>query len=76
MLPMSYTTTLVPRTKKSAYQRPYKSRRQRGNVDRRRDDEASDRKFLVRAAIAAGLVLAVALSFVLKGMLDPGASSP
>lgn len=63
---MLHTSTFVPAAKKSAYQRPHKSRQQRREADRRKYDEASDRKFLIQAAIAAGLVLLVALTFVLK----------
>jgi len=72
---MAYPTSPVPATKKSTYQRPYKSRRQRRGADQHKYDEASDRKFLLRAAVAAGLVLTVALSFVLKGMMDSDANS-
>ncbi|WP_426058384.1 hypothetical protein [Hymenobacter sp. B1770] len=56
--------------KKSAFQRPYKSRSQRREIDRRKHDEAKDSKFLIRVAIAVGLVLVVALGFAIKGVAD------
>ena len=55
---------------KTAYQRPYKTRRQRREVDRRKYDEAKDRQFLVRMGVAIGLLLVVAIGFALKGMVD------
>jgi hypothetical protein len=66
---MSYST-LIPMVKKSAFERPYKSRSQRREIDRRKHDEAKDYKFLVRVAIAVGLVLVVALGFAIKGVAD------
>ena len=66
---MSYTTLDSP-AKKSAYQRPYKTRSQRREVDRRKHDEAKDYQFLIRVAIAIGLVAVVALGFVIKGLAD------
>ncbi|SFQ30654.1 hypothetical protein SAMN04515668_1808 [Hymenobacter arizonensis] len=56
--------------KKSAFQRPYKSRSERREIDRRKHDEAKDYKFLIRVAIAIGLVLVVALGFAITGVVD------
>lgn len=64
---MSYTVT-APASKKSAYQRPYKSRHQRRETDRRKSDEATDYKFLIRIGVAIGLVVALALGIAVKGM--------
>ena len=66
---MPYTVT-APKSKKSAYRRPYKSRRERREVDRRKHDESKDSKFLFRVALGIGLVLLVAWAFVLKGTMD------
>ena len=57
-------------TKKGAYQRPYKSRSQRREADRRKHDEANDYRFLIRVAVAVGLLVVVALGFAAKGMMD------
>ena len=66
---MSYTTTVsVPQ--KSAYKRPYKTRSQRRHDDRKKYDESSDRKFLWRVAGAIGILLAIALGFMVKGATD------
>ncbi|MFC6222120.1 hypothetical protein ACFP2F_02615 [Hymenobacter artigasi] len=67
---MSYTTEL-PTVQKSAYKRPYKSRQQRRETDRRKHDESSDVKFLVRVGVGVALVLALALAFMLKGAMSP-----
>lgn len=66
---MSNTTTSSV-SQKSAFKRPYKSRSQRRETDRRKYDESKDRRFLVRAAVGVGLVLVLALSFALKGLMD------
>ena len=66
---MSHTIT-SPATKKAAYQRPYKSRSQRREIDRRKYEEAKDYQFLKRAALAVGLLVVIALSFFVKGMID------
>ncbi|WP_310393012.1 hypothetical protein [Hymenobacter sp.] len=55
---------------KSAYQRPYKSRGQRREADRRKTDEARDYKFLIRAASVVGFLLVVALAFAVTGFVD------
>ena len=62
------STTFTPSAQKSAYQRPYKSRSQRRHIDRRKHDEANDYKFLIRVAVAIGLVAVVAIGFAIKGM--------
>ncbi len=66
---MSYST-LAPVANKSAYQRPYKSRSQRREVDRRKHDESKDYKFLMRVAFAIGLVAVVAIVFAITGMTN------
>ena len=66
---MSNFTSFSPTTKK-AYKRPYKSRGQRREVDRRKYDESSDHRFLIRVAVALGLLLALVVGFVAKGLTD------
>jgi hypothetical protein len=62
------SSTLVPAAKKSAYQRPYKSRSQRREIDRRKHDETKDRKFLIRIAAVVGLIVVLAVAFAITGM--------
>ncbi|WP_345120084.1 hypothetical protein [Hymenobacter antarcticus] len=69
---MSKTAT-SPVTHRAAYQRPYKSRQQRRESDRRKTDESSDYKFLLRVGAGIAIVLAMVLGFVLKGMMDRNA---
>ena len=57
-------------TEKSAYKRPYKSRSQRRETDRRKHDEATDYRFLIRVAVAVGLLVVLALGFAAKGLMD------
>ena len=57
-------------TRKSAYQRPYKSRSQRREIARRKHDESGDYKFLLRVAGVIGFLLLVALGFAVKGMAE------
>ena len=55
---------------RTAYQRPYKSRQQRREADRRKTDESTnDYKFLLRAGTGIAIVLALVLGFMLKGIL-------
>lgn len=63
---MSNTVT-ARAEKKSAYQRPYKTRGERREIDRRKHDEAKDHKFLWRVFMGAGVLLAIALAFALRG---------
>ena len=75
---MSQTDT-VPVAHRTAYQRPYKTRQQRRETDRRKTDESNNNyKFLLRAGAGIAIVLALALGFVLKGMVgsdsDQGAA--
>jgi hypothetical protein len=72
---MPYTKP-TPSSLKPAFQRPYQSRGQRREADRRKHDEANDFRFLMRAAIAVGLVIALAMGFALKGALDREDASP
>ena len=58
-------------TKKAAYKRPYKSRQQRREADRRKFDGSNDSRFLMRVAVGVGLLLALVLAFMLKGVKDP-----
>ncbi|OGX80988.1 hypothetical protein [Hymenobacter glacialis] len=62
--------TIHPSSNKTAYQRPYKSRSERRQADRRKHDESGDYKFLVRVGIAIGLVIAVVLGFVITGLAE------
>ncbi|GAB3649917.1 hypothetical protein GCM10027594_25240 [Hymenobacter agri] len=70
------TVTEVSASQKSAYQRPYKSRSQRREIARRKHDENTDQKFLIRVALVAGVVLLVALGFALKNMMETAALTP
>ena len=61
------TSSVAQRT---AYQRPYKTRQQRRETDRRKTDEsANDYKFLLRAGTGIAIVLALVLGFMMKGMM-------
>jgi hypothetical protein len=53
-----------------AYQRPYKSRSERRDVDRRKHEETKDQKFLMQIASAVAIVLMVALGIAVKGVMD------
>ena len=64
---MSYSA-IAPASKKSAYQRPYKSRHERREIDRSKSDDSRDYKFLIRVGLAIGLLMALALGIVIKGM--------
>ena len=64
------STTFTPSAQKSAYQRPYKSRSQRREIDRRKQDEANDYKFLIRVGVAIGLIAVIALGFAIKGLAE------
>jgi len=66
---MSNLTTFSSTTK-AAYKRPYKSRGQRREVDRRKYDERSDYRFLIRMALAVGLLLVVVVGLAAKEMMD------
>ena len=66
---MSKTTT-SPVPHRTAYQRPYKTRQQRRETDRRKTGESDDHKFLLRAGGGIAIVLAVVLGFMLKGLMD------
>ena len=69
-------TTEVSASQKSAYQRPYKTRGERREIARRKHDENADHKFLVRIAVAMGLLLLVALGIALKSSVEPESSVP
>jgi len=55
-------------SQKAAYRRPYKTRKQRRLADRKKYDESSDRKFLLRIAGVIAILLAIAVGFLVKGM--------
>lgn len=63
-------------SQKKAYQRPYKSRQERREVDRRKYDESRDHRFLLRAGAVVGLLLLLTLGFALKGLLDKDSLAP
>ena len=65
------STTEVSASQKSAYQRPYKTRRQRREVARRQHAENTDQKFLIRVAIVVGVLLLLAVGVALKGAMEP-----
>ena len=69
-------TTDVSASQKSAYQRPYKTRGERREIARRKHDENADHKFLVRIAVAMGVLLLVALGIALKGSVESESSIP
>ena len=71
---MSKTAT-NPVSHSTAYQRPYKSRQQRREADRRKTDEANDYKFLLRIGSGIAIVLLLVVGFMLKGMMDRDDSS-
>ncbi|MET4074117.1 hypothetical protein [Hymenobacter sp. UYCo722] len=62
--------TEVSASQKSAYQRPYKTRGQRREIARRKHDENTDQKFLVRVAVAAGLLLLLAVGIAVRSWAD------
>jgi len=57
---------------KSAYKRPYKTRNQRRERDRRKHDENNDFKFLLRAGAVVAVIILVAVVFAVRGMSEPG----
>ena len=65
-----FNSVISPATEKGAYKRPYKSRSQRRETDRRKHDETTDSRFLIRIAVAVGLLVALALGFAAKGLMD------
>jgi hypothetical protein len=65
------STAQIPTARKSAYKRPYKSRSQRRERDRRKYDENKDYKFLLRVGLAVGALIIVAIVFAIKGMGEP-----
>ncbi len=70
------TTTNASPPSKGAYQRPYKTRLQRREQARRKHDENSDHKFLVRAAVGVGLLILLAIGFALRGLADRQETTP
>ena len=70
MFPLMSKTTTPSVPHRTAYQRPYKTRQQRREVDRRKTEESNDHKFLLRAGVGIAIVLAVVLGFMLKGLMD------
>ena len=69
-------TVSSPTTNKSAYKRPYKSRGQRREIDRRKYDKAKEHRFLRRGALIVGLLVIIVLGFVVKGMNDQESTQP
>ncbi|MBF9142929.1 hypothetical protein [Hymenobacter properus] len=64
------TLTQIPASRKSAYKRPYKTRSQRRERDRRKYDENNDYKFLLRVGIAIGALIVVAVICAVRGMSE------
>ena len=63
-------TRTISVSKKTAYQRPYTSRRERRAANRRKTDEGTDVKFLMKVAAGIGLLLLIAVGFAIKGMAE------
>ena len=66
-------TSSTPR--KAAFKRPYKSRPQRREIDRGKYEQAKEHRFLRRAALVVGLLVVIALSLFVKGMMDRESAS-
>lgn len=66
-------TAEAPVSQKSSYKRPYKTRNQRRLADRNKYDESHDRKFLWWMAGAVAILVAVAIGFMAKGMMERSA---
>ena len=66
-------TSSTPR--KAAFKRPYKSRPQRREIDRGKYEQANEHRFLRRAALVVGLLVVIALSLFVKGMMDRESAS-
>lgn len=66
---MSNTTAASP-THKSAYKRPYASRKQRREVDRRKYNQTNDYRFLIWMGVGMAVLVVLVLCFVLKGTPD------
>ncbi len=64
------STSNVSASSKTAYQRPYKTRGERREVARRKHDENTDRKFLIRLAFAIGAFLLIAVGVVVQSSLE------
>jgi len=71
---MAYSETL-PVATKSAYRRPYKTRQQRREADKRKVDEGSEIRFLVKVAGGVLLLIIIALVFAAKGLADRESSA-
>lgn len=56
--------------KKTAYQRPYKTRGQRREMSRRKHDDNTDHKFLIRMVVIIGLLVLVAVLFLVQNTPD------
>lgn len=59
--------TELPKTQKSAYKRPYKSRKQRRENDRRKNNKSRDVRFLMLVIVGVALVMALALALMRRG---------
>jgi hypothetical protein len=55
---------------KSAYKRPYKTRRERRETDRNKHADSHDHKFLKRVGVGVALLLLLAVAFAIKGLVD------
>jgi len=63
-------------TTKTAYQRPYKSRNQRREADRRKTDDVTNRRFLYKAFGGVALLVVLALAFAFEGLADRDSATP
>ena len=63
-------------TTKTAYQRPYKSRNQRREADRRKTDDVTNRRFLYKVFGGVALLVVLVLVFTFKGLTDRDSATP
>lgn len=55
---------------KSAYQRPYKTRRERREINRDEHADSHDHAFLKRVGVGVALLLLLAVAFAVKGLVE------
>ena len=69
-------TAIAPVSKKSAYQRPYKSRSERRKKARDKYGESHDFTFIKRVAAGIGIVLLLVVGFAVKGYMEREKAAP
>ena len=60
----------IPVSQKTVYQRPYLTRSQRRAAARRKSDENTDYKFLLKVASGIALLVVLAVGFAIGGMAE------